>query len=231
MARPVDGRSCAGASPGPRHPWRKSHTPAETRPAASEGPGFRGRAGGTCGHHRPVKGATRGPRVPQLEGQEVGEPSTATVRAPPGENPGPGPRAPASRRRRTAGTVVGAGPRERGPHRTQVLPTDSQRADTYCVPHSHGGKAGRAVGPRARRIAGGSPPCCRRLNPSAFPGQVRWHCGTLALVQDVVPRSQHPACWWWAGPLGPLLLGVWGNFSRGRAPPGWPLLKAAAAAA
>ena len=29
----------------------------------------------------------------------------------------------------------------------------------------------------------------------------------LALVQDVVPRSQHPAYWRWAGPCGPLLLG------------------------
>ena len=189
-----------------------------------EGPGFWGRARGTCGHHRPAKGVPRGPRVPQPEGQEVGECSAATVRAPPGENPGPGPRAPASRRRCTPGTGVGA-----GPHEARGFPAPGTRAGKSTVTAAGGSppdtgvsdrlpKDGHLLCPsqpwgkgwescRSQGKISGVPPCCRCLNPSAFAGQVRWHCEALALVQDVVPRSQHPAYWRWAGPCGPLLLG------------------------
>lgn len=41
-----------------------------------------------------------------------------------------------------------------GPHQTRMLPTSSQRADTCWVSRIHREKAGRAAGPRVRRIGG-----------------------------------------------------------------------------
>ena len=174
-------------------------------------------------------------------GRRWGRAAQQQGKAPPEEKPGPGSLFGRGALLELAGRGGSRGRRVPGPGSAgredhswgsppdRMLPTSSQRAGTCWVSRIHGAKAGRAAGPRVRRI-GGFPPCCCRLNPSAFPGQERWHCATLALVQDGVLRSQRPAHWWWAGPSGPLLLGVWGNFSRGCTPPGRPLLEAAAAA-
>lgn len=235
----------------PAIPEKELHPSRNKAGSQCEGPGFWGRAWGTCGHHRPAKGVPRGPRIPQPEGQEVGECSAATVGAPPGEDPpGPGPRAPALRRRCTAGTGVGA-----GPHEARGFPAPGTRAGKSAVTAAGGsppdtgasdqlpkddghllcptqpwGKGWESCGSQGKQDRWGPPmlplpePLClcgpgalAPWGPGPGPGRGPEKPASCLLAEGWPPRAP--------------LIGVWGNSSRGRAPPGRPLLKAGAAAA
>lgn len=162
-------------------------------------------------------------------GRRWGRAAQQQGRAKPEEKPGPGSLSGrgallgrgghgGSRGRRVPGPR-NAGREERGDH-SWGSPPDTDASDQlpkgrHLLGLAHPqGKGWESCGSQSEEDRG-VPPCCRRLNPSAFLGQERWHCVTLALVQDGVLRSQRPAHWWWAGPSGPPLVGDLGELFQG----------------